>query len=226
MGRAEERAARALAWRERREAEEAERRREAGARRARREAERDGRVALWRESQGLVTQQAALQGPPAQAAPAPPPVQGAFTEEEPAPLPAPRPAPAVNNVFDLPARLKAGFDAFWGAYPRKVAKGKCLHVWLALRPDESLLARMLRALERHKASEQWKREAGQYIPHPSTWLNQQRWEDGGEAQEAAGKAEAPPPPDEADRARETLRKRQELLAKLKAVKDGSQAKLF
>ena len=36
---------------------------------------------------------------------------------------------------------------------------------------------MLKAIEKQKGSEQWTKDNGQYIPHPSTWLNQSRWED-------------------------------------------------
>ena len=33
------------------------------------------------------------------------------------------------------------------------------------------------ALEAQKKSLQWSKEGGQYIPNPTTWLNQERWED-------------------------------------------------
>ena len=36
---------------------------------------------------------------------------------------------------------------------------------------------MLEAIEKHKASSQWQKDGGQFIPHPATWLNQERWED-------------------------------------------------
>ena len=39
------------------------------------------------------------------------------------------------------------------------------------------LDRLLSALERQRASPQWQRENGRYIPHPVTWLRQGRWED-------------------------------------------------
>ena len=39
------------------------------------------------------------------------------------------------------------------------------------------LTGMVKAIEVQKKSEQWQRDNGQYIPHPSTWLNQRRWED-------------------------------------------------
>ena len=36
---------------------------------------------------------------------------------------------------------------------------------------------LIDAIEKHKQSAQWQKDGGQYIPHPATWLNQQRWED-------------------------------------------------
>lgn len=74
-------------------------------------------------------------------------------------------------------RTPAGdFDAFWNAYPRKVGKGDARRAWDALRhrPD---LETLLLAIEKRRGSEQWKKEGGQYIPHPSTWLRQHRWLD-------------------------------------------------
>ena len=36
---------------------------------------------------------------------------------------------------------------------------------------------MLAAIEKSKQSDQWTKDNGQYIPHPSTWIHQRRWED-------------------------------------------------
>lgn len=71
----------------------------------------------------------------------------------------------------------AGFDRFWAAYPKKVGKGAAEKAF-AKAPINGHLADVLTALERQKHSEQWQRDGGQFIPHPATWLNQRRWEDG------------------------------------------------
>lgn len=70
-----------------------------------------------------------------------------------------------------------GFEAFWSAYPRKVAKDSAAKAFARLKPDEPLLRRMLDAIERQKASPQWAKDSGAFIPHPTTWLNGRRWED-------------------------------------------------
>ena len=36
---------------------------------------------------------------------------------------------------------------------------------------------MLSAIDTQKKSDQWKKDGGQFIPNPATWLNQRRWED-------------------------------------------------
>lgn len=69
------------------------------------------------------------------------------------------------------------FDTFWSAYPKKKSKGTAEKVFAKIRPNEQLLATMLATIERAKASEDWSKESGKYIPHPATWLNGRRWED-------------------------------------------------
>ena len=36
---------------------------------------------------------------------------------------------------------------------------------------------MMNSLEQFRGSKDWLKDNGQYIPYPSTWLNQKRWED-------------------------------------------------
>ena len=81
------------------------------------------------------------------------------------------------NPNPNPKQAGGGFEKFWSAYPRHVAKSDAQKKFEKLNPDEELLAVMLDAIEKQKNSEQWVKDNGQYIPHPSTWLNQRRWED-------------------------------------------------
>jgi hypothetical protein len=66
------------------------------------------------------------------------------------------------------------FEAFWAVYPRKVAKVVAVRAWIKLDPDEAARTMIMKAIERHCRSEQWRKGI---IPHPATWLNQRRWED-------------------------------------------------
>ena len=70
-----------------------------------------------------------------------------------------------------------GFDTFWVAYPRRVGKGAARKQWSKIKPDGLMLGQMLTALDEQKATECWKKDNGMYIPHPSTWLSQERWLD-------------------------------------------------
>jgi uncharacterized protein YdaU (DUF1376 family) len=67
-----------------------------------------------------------------------------------------------------------GFEEFWKAYPNKKDKQKAIVAWAKHEPD---LAKVLKALKTQKNSEQWKKDNGQFIPLPTTWLNGARWED-------------------------------------------------
>lgn len=69
------------------------------------------------------------------------------------------------------------FNEFWEAYPRKVNKQKALSTFMKLKPTEELFAKIMWALQNQKQSSQWQKDNGQFIPHPSTWLNGSRWED-------------------------------------------------
>lgn len=74
-------------------------------------------------------------------------------------------------------RFPPGFDEFWSAYPKKVGKDEAAKAFAKRKPDAALLDTMLKAISAQKASEQWRKDGGQFIPNPATWLNQGRWQD-------------------------------------------------
>jgi hypothetical protein len=65
------------------------------------------------------------------------------------------------------------FDAFWIAYPKKVAKEDAISAWKKIKIDDLIFAKMLKAIKDQKLSETEK----QFIPNPATWLNKKRYED-------------------------------------------------
>ncbi len=69
------------------------------------------------------------------------------------------------------------FEEFYKAYPRKVNKKGALKVWSKINPEADLVSRIMFAVEAQCKSEQWKKDGGAFIPHPATWLNQERWLD-------------------------------------------------
>lgn len=70
-----------------------------------------------------------------------------------------------------------GFGRFWKAYPKKVSKIDAIKAFSKIDPSESVLMKMLSALEVHKKSQQWAKDNGQFIPHPAKWLNGAKWLD-------------------------------------------------
>lgn len=108
----------------------------------------------------------------------------------------PTPTPTPSSKTPAPAKLAdldndPDFTAFWDAYPKKVGKGQARRAWSSMLkkgadPDEVVAA--VEAFAKSCA------DAGtdpKFIPHPSTWLNGERWSD-----------EMSPEPDEAPRIRD------------------------
>lgn len=77
----------------------------------------------------------------------------------------------------LSAAMLERFERFWKAYPRKEGRGKAEESFGKYQPDDALTDTMIRAVEMYKKTDQWQRDGGHFIPHPTTWLNQRRWED-------------------------------------------------
>jgi len=67
------------------------------------------------------------------------------------------------------------FEEFWTDYPKKVGKGAAEKAWSKIKGVEK--QKIIDALKTQRNQEQWRKDNGQYIPHPATWLNQRRWED-------------------------------------------------
>jgi len=69
------------------------------------------------------------------------------------------------------------FNAFWKAYPKKQKRAVALKCWQKLKVDEELFTEIMAGLDRLKQSRQWREQDGKFIPMPSTFLNERRWED-------------------------------------------------
>lgn len=69
------------------------------------------------------------------------------------------------------------FNQFWAAYPKKTGKGAAEKSFDKIKPSKDLADQMVEAINQQAGSEAWRKDAGQYIPNPATWLNQKRWED-------------------------------------------------
>jgi hypothetical protein len=70
-----------------------------------------------------------------------------------------------------------GFEAFWTAYPKKTGRLAAKKAWDKLNGTRPSTEAIVAKVEELKKSEQWLKDGGQYIPLPTTWLNQGRWDD-------------------------------------------------
>lgn len=74
----------------------------------------------------------------------------------------------------LPSAREDEFGDWWSVYPRKIDKARSAKAYDRARTKASA-NQLLAALIAEKSSRQWLRDGGQFIPHPSTWLNNDRW---------------------------------------------------
>ncbi len=81
----------------------------------------------------------------------------------------------ILNPSPEPLARDDGFEEFWSLYPSKVGKPKAHSAWRRLKLTEKV--DVIAALPAWKDCRQWVRDGGQFIPHPTTFLNQRRWED-------------------------------------------------
>lgn len=82
-----------------------------------------------------------------------------------------------NQTKPLAETSADAFSLFWSAYPNKKAKGVAEKAWAKIKPDHALAELIVTAVMAHRLSADWKKDGGQFIPHPATWLNGKRWED-------------------------------------------------
>lgn len=84
------------------------------------------------------------------------------------------PIPPTPNGGD---GQKSGFDRWWGTYPksRRIARSKCERVWQR-KGLEAKADAVIRVLVADVVEQRWLERDARYIPHPLTWLNQDRYE--------------------------------------------------
>jgi len=75
----------------------------------------------------------------------------------------------------FPEKLSEKFDAFWSRYPKKKGKDKSLKIWKSQKLDSKFDA-IMKSLNEHILHE-WKERESQFIPHPTSWLNQKMYND-------------------------------------------------
>lgn len=87
--------------------------------------------------------------------------------------------PLDNNKYYL-CVYRPAFEKFWDLYPKKNAKQKAWEAFQALQPTESLVTKILDALQQQISVTETLQSQGQWIPKwkfPANWLAQHCWED-------------------------------------------------
>lgn len=79
-----------------------------------------------------------------------------------------------RNKAQLTKEDEERFERMWVEYPRKVAKKRCQQWWATHKPDEELTETIITSINLYKKTKQWR---DGFIPHPATFLNQERWND-------------------------------------------------
>lgn len=69
-----------------------------------------------------------------------------------------------------------GFLSFWDVYPRKIKKGKAWDSWQKMR-CESMAVKVIDAIKAQVLANDWLTIEQKFVPHATTWLNQERWQD-------------------------------------------------
>jgi hypothetical protein len=77
-------------------------------------------------------------------------------------------------VLRIVGHTETPFDRFWQAYPRKTSKDEAKKAFAKIRVDVDLL---ITDVQERLRSGHWSISEKRYIPHPSTYLNQKRWQD-------------------------------------------------
>jgi hypothetical protein len=73
--------------------------------------------------------------------------------------------------------VSVAFETFWKTSPRKTGKASASRSFERAVKKGVPAEKIIAAVETHKRGAGWKKDNGQFIPHPTTWLNQGRWDD-------------------------------------------------
>jgi hypothetical protein len=84
-----------------------------------------------------------------------------------------------NNIYVLPGNsLEEMFNKFWILYPKKAAKKKAHSSFIKIKDlDNEKFDKIIQVLNTQIKSIDWQKDNGQYIPHPTSWINAERWDD-------------------------------------------------
>ena len=99
--------------------------------------------------------------------------------------------PSILSNRKEPLNGDVDFEAFWSAYPKKVAKLEAKRVFQKImkRPDAPALPVLILAAEAYAGTV----ADPKYLAHPTTWLRQERWADQLESAKVTSPTKSVPP---------------------------------
>jgi hypothetical protein len=68
------------------------------------------------------------------------------------------------------------FARFWAVYPKKQNKADAKKAWRQTEMIRPSIEVVLKAVINEKSSNKWRKDGGDYIPLPATWLRAEGWE--------------------------------------------------
>ncbi len=79
--------------------------------------------------------------------------------------------------MEQPALFVDDFEQFWALYPRKQAKQDARKAWSKLNPSADLVADILISVSQHCLTQEWRKDRGQFVPLPASFIRGERWTD-------------------------------------------------
>ena len=99
---------------------------------------------------------------------------GQVSGPDPIPLSVPSQQSGARARVKEPPKYTPEFLAFWAAYPKKKHKGTAWAAWIKNAPPAP---DVMRALAWQRETFDWRKESGQFVPLPASYLNARGWED-------------------------------------------------
>ena len=90
-----------------------------------------------------------------------------------------------DNALILTSESDLWFKEFWSIYPKKVQRKTSEQKFKLYVKDECTFNAIILDVRMRLKSTDWTKENGRFIPHPTTYLNQRRWEDETKPEEKA-----------------------------------------
>ena len=76
-----------------------------------------------------------------------------------------------------PTEYTQDFLLFWESYPKKKKKVDAFKAWNQMKADRPPVNVIVKKIQQLTQTPDWKKDSGQFIPHPASWLRAGGWDD-------------------------------------------------